>query len=136
MNLTAHLQIVGLLQLLLAAAHFFFPKRFGWKEDFAKVSLLNRQIFYVHSFFITLVLALFGILTVAATDLLLRNDELTRYVLGGFVLFWTARWLIQFFVYDSRLWRGHPFNTAMHIFFSLMWTYYVAVYGWAFWRQL
>ena len=136
MSLTLHLQIVGGLQLLLALAHFFFPKRFGWKEDFAKVSLLNRQIFYVHGFFITLILVLFGLLTGLATDLLLRNDELTRYVLGGLVLFWSARWLIQFFVYDPRLWRGHRFNTAMHILFSLMWTYYVAVYGLAFLRQL
>jgi hypothetical protein len=129
MNIALHLKIVGALQLLLAFSHIFFPRRFGWKEDCAKLTLLNRQIFFVHAFFITLVLALFGLLSVLHSDLLLRGDELSRLVLAGLVVFWLARLFIQFFVYDSQLWRGHRFNTTTHIFFSLMWIYYVATYA-------
>src|SRR5262249_45316420 len=112
-----------------------FPGRFGWKEDCAKLSLLNRQIFFVHAFFITVVVALFGGLSLFYTHLLLRRDELSKIILIGFLFFWGARLFIQFFVYDSSLWRGHRFNTAMHIFFASMWIYYIAVYGATLWLQ-
>ena len=129
MTLTFHLKIIGALLLLLASAHLFFPQRFGWKEDFAKVSLLNRQIFYVHCFFIILILAMIGVLTLFYTSLLLRRDELTKIILAALVLFWAARLFIQLFIYDRQLWRGHRFNTAMHILFTGMWSYYVAVFA-------
>jgi hypothetical protein len=135
MNLALHLKSVGALLLLLAFAHLFFPKRFGWKEDLAKLSLLNRQVFLVHAFFITLVLVLFGLLSLIYTDTILEPGPLARIVLVGLVIFWAARLFIQFFVYDARLWRGNRFNTTMHVLFSLMWTYYVAVYAIALWHQ-
>ena len=136
MTINLHLKIVGILLLFLAFAHVLFPRRFGWKEDFAKVSLLNRQIFYVHCFFIVLMLAMIGFLTLFYTSLLLRRDELARIVLAGLALFWAARLFIQIFVYDSKLWRGHRFNTLMHVLFTGMWSYYVAVFGAALYVQL
>ena len=135
MNLNFHLKVTGVLLLLLAAAHLGFPKRFSWKEDLAKLSLLNRQIFEVHCFFIILMLALFGLLSLVYTGLLLRPDPLARVILIGLVIFWAARLFIQFFVYDSRLWRGDLFNTIVHVLFSLMWTYYTAIYAVTLWHQ-
>lgn len=135
MNLALHLRLAGALLLLLAFAHLFFPRRFGWKEDLANLSLLNRQMFYVHCFFIVLVLVLFGLLSLFYTAALLSTGPLPKAVLTGLVLFWSARLLIQFFVYDSRLWKGQPFNTGIHILFSALWAYYVAVYASALWHQ-
>jgi hypothetical protein len=129
------LKMAGALMLLLALGHVYFPKRFGWKEELGRLSLLNRQIFLVHCFFICLVLGMFGVLSLVYTGTLTQPGPLARLVLGGLVIFWTARLYIQFFVYDPRLWKGNRFNTAMHIFFSLMWLYYVAVYAAALWRQ-
>ncbi len=135
MNLALHLKLAGALLLLLASAHLFFPRYFGWKEDLAKLSLLNRQMFYVHCFFIVLVLVLFGMLSLFCAAALLSPGPLPKAVLTGFVLFWSARLFIQFFVYDSRLWKGQTFNTGIHIFFSVLWAYYVAVYASALWQQ-
>jgi UDP-N-acetylmuramyl pentapeptide phosphotransferase/UDP-N-acetylglucosamine-1-phosphate transferase len=50
--------------LLLAALHFAIPKELGWKDDLAKLSAINRQIFQVHVSFIVLILILFGCLTI------------------------------------------------------------------------
>jgi len=136
MNLNLHLKIVGVIMITLAAAHVYFPKRFGWREELEKVSLLTRQIFYVHCFFISLVLLLVGMLSLFGTEHLLQQTPLAKMVLAGLTLFWGIRLVIQFFVYDSKLWRGNAFNTTMHILFSLMWTYYLTVYGVALWRQL
>ncbi len=135
MNQNIHLKIVGGLMLLLAFAHIHFAKRFGWKEELQRVSLLTRQIFNVHCFFIALVLVLCGLLSILYTGPLLDRGPLARAILSGLVIFWTARLFIQFFVYDSRLWRGDRLNTAMHILFSLMWVYYTFVYSAALWQQ-
>ena len=34
--------------MLLAILHAGFYKRFNWKDELPKLSLLNKQIFYVH----------------------------------------------------------------------------------------
>src|ERR1700722_320817 len=109
-------------------SHFYFPKRFGWRAELEKVSLLTRQIFYVHCFFIWVVLVMFGLLSLVYTDLLLQPGPLARIILAAFVVFWGARLMIQLFVYDAELWKGNRFNTLMHLLFTLMWSYYVRVY--------
>lgn len=79
---------------------------------------------------------MFGVLALGFTETLLDRTALARVVLAGLVLFWLARLIVQFFVYDPRLWKGNRFNTRVHLLFSAMWAYYVAVFAWAFWYQL
>ena len=57
-------------------------------------------------------------------------------VLAGLTVFWGIRLLMQWFVYDSKLWRGQRFETWMHVIFSGVWLYFTAVYAVAFWRQV
>jgi hypothetical protein len=37
-DIPTHLRIAGILLIALAAAHPFFPARFGWKEDLASAA--------------------------------------------------------------------------------------------------
>jgi hypothetical protein len=136
MTLLALLRIAGLLLLGLAASHALFPKRLGWKEDLARLTPLNRQIFLVHTFFIVLVVTMMGVVSLAFADLLVTPSPLARLVLAGLALFWAARLFVQWFVYDASLWRGDRFNTMVHVVFSVLWTYLTAVYGAALWIQL
>ena len=115
--------------MALAVAHVFFPKRFQWKEELARLSPLNRQIFIVHTLFICLVVMLFGALSCFAPETLLAPSRLSRLVLGGIAGFWGLRLLVRWLVYDRRLWLGHRFNPAMHFLFTALWIYLVAVYG-------
>lgn len=131
-----HLKLAGATLLLLGLAHALLPRRFNWRGELSVVSLLNRQIFQVHCFFIGLILCMSGLLALAFTDALLERTALARVVLAGMVLFWLARLIVQFFVYHPTLWRGDPFNTCVHLLFSLLWTYYSAVFAWALWAQL
>jgi hypothetical protein len=135
MHLNIHLKIVGTLMLMLAAAHAYFPKPFGWKDDLRQLSLVNRQIFLVHCIFIVLVLVLSGLLSLFCAELLTQPSLLARAVLSGLVVFWAVRLFAQFFIYDAKLWKGNLFNTTMHVLFSLMWTYYVTVYVAVLWSQ-
>jgi hypothetical protein len=129
MNLTLHLQIVGVLLLLLAIAHAFFDRYFGWSRELGRVSLFTRRVFFVHCFFIALTLALSGAGSILYSGTLLRPDPLSRGILAALVVFWLCRLLAQFFAYDAAIWRGSRFRTSMHVFFSLLWCYVTAVYA-------
>ena len=129
------LQLAGSLQLTLAFAHFGFARHFGWREELQRVSLLTRQIFWVHTGFIMLVLAGFGCLSLfCATDLTTPN-QLARTILGELAVFWSVRLYCQLFVYRSELWRGNRLNTFAHTLFTLLWAFFAAVYVIAFYRQ-
>ena len=134
-NIPFHLHLVGASLIFLAMAHIDFCKRFHWQEELVRLSLLNRQIFYVHSFFICLVLVQMGLLCLLAPTALLEHSLLGRYVAVGFAAFWLIRLYSQWFVYDWRLWRGKYFETSMHAIFTLLWTYYVLVFAEVAWKQ-
>ncbi len=136
MTVAIHLKIVGVLLIILALFHVTFPNRFAWKQEFVDLSLFNRQMAYVHCGFIGLMVLMQGILALFFTDLLLERTALAKPVLAGVAVFWFARLLVQFFVYSPALWRGDRFNTAMHVVFSVLWTYFTVVFAWAFALQL
>ena len=51
---------------VLVVVNLFVPRRFHWREELARLSLLNRQIFQAHSIFLVLML---GAVLGAAADL-------------------------------------------------------------------
>lgn len=128
MRFDLQLSVAGILQVSLAFAHLGFGRRLGWKDDLARLSLVNRQIFQVHTFFIGLVLVLFGMLDLLAGKLLLDGSVLARSVSGGLAVFWGARLWVQWFVFDHRLWRGKRFETTVHAIFTLLWTWLCALH--------
>lgn len=129
MNPEWHLRIAGALQIVLALMHLGFPRRFNWAEELARLSLLNRQMFQVHTLFVCLVLLLIGALSLLAPAALLEPSALSRLVLLGIAIFWAVRLYCQWFVYDPALWRGRTFETTVHAVCTLLWLYLTAVYA-------
>lgn len=127
-----HLKIIGGIMLVLAIVHIAFPRRFEWKKEFASLSLINKEIMYVHTFFIALAVFLMGILCLTSADELIGTQLGKRIALGLFV-FWFFRLLIQFFGYSSALWKGKRFETCIHIIFSILWTYFSVIFLLSFW---
>lgn len=133
-DLTLHLQLCGAALLLLCLLHFVFPRRFRWGEDLAQLTLLNRQIFYVHTFFVGLVLVMMGLPLVIEPQSWLERTRAGQWVAGGFTIFWGLRLFIQWFGYSSTLWRGKPFETLVHLAFTLLWSYLTLI-GALLWRH-
>jgi hypothetical protein len=129
MTLAVHLQIVGVLLILLGLSHALFNRYFGWTQELAAVSIWTRQVFFVHNFFIGLGVTLAGAVSLFCADDLLQPSALSRAVLACMTTFWLCRLLAQFFAYDSAIWRGNQFRTFMHVAFALLWCYVTAVYG-------
>ena len=118
---------IGFLLVVLAVLHVGFARYFDWRREFAAVSLINRQIMYVHTFFVAFTVLLMGLLCLTSAPELV-GTPLGRRVALGCGLFWTARLLIQFFGYSSQLWRGKRFETFVHVVFSAFWAYLSAVF--------
>ena len=129
MTLRLHVQIVGALLLSLGLLHAFFNRYFGWDKELASISVLTRRIFFVHSFFIGLSLVMMGAGSIFCVDALLQPSQLSRVLLAGLAVFWSCRLVTQLFVYEPAIWRGRGFYTVMHVAFSILWVYVVAVYG-------
>jgi hypothetical protein len=47
-TLLIHLRIVGIVMASLVAVNLIVPSRFHWREEMARLSLVNRQIFQAH----------------------------------------------------------------------------------------
>ncbi len=130
------LRLAGASHLVLAIAHIPISRYLGWKADLQGASLLTRQIFWVHCFFICLVLTLMGALAACDPATLMTRSPLGLYVNGAIAFFWLVRLFCQWFVYDASLWRGKRFETSIHVLFSVVWMFYVLVYGTALRAQL
>jgi hypothetical protein len=129
MNPEWHLRIAGALQIALALLHIVISRQLNWRDELARLSLVNRQIFHVHTLFICVVLVLIGTLSLLAPDALLEPTQLTRLVLLGIAGFWALRLYCQWFVFDRTLWRGRRFETVAHLLATLLWSYLTAVYA-------
>jgi hypothetical protein len=122
-----HLNIIGWTLTILALVHGIFPRYFNWKSEFKNVSLINREMMYIHTFFIAFGVLLMGILCItSATDLV--ETKLGKTVSLGLSIFWTTRLIIQFFGYSSALWKGKTFETIVHILFTFFWAYLSIVF--------
>ena len=127
--MTLQLQLIGALLVGLALLHSAFGRYFDWRRDFAAVSLLNRQMMHVHTFFVAFTVGLMGLLCLTSAAEL-AGTPLGRRVALGLGVFWLARLLIQFFGYSASLWRGKRFETIVHVLFSLFWAYLTSIFFW------
>lgn len=122
-----HFKIIGILLMTLALLHFYFPKYFSWKQDLGKLTLINRQIMYVHSFFIAFAVFLVGLLCMTSASELIETP-LGKRICLGIGIFWGARLIIQFFGYSAKLWKGKAFETTVHIVLAVFWTYLTIIF--------
>ena len=117
-----HLKIIGLLLIALALIHIVFPKYFNWGKELSSLSLINRQMIMVHTFFIAVTIFLMGLLCLTSSSDLI-DTGLGKKIAMGLGAFWAIRLIIQLFGYSSKLWKGKAFETSIHVLFTLVWAY-------------
>jgi hypothetical protein len=122
-----HLNITGILLVGLGLVHSIFPRYFNWTTELNSLSLINRQMMYVHTLFIALMVFMMGILCLSMSEDLLQT-QLGQNISFGLGLFWTVRLLVQLFGYSSELWKKKRFETGIHILFIFLWTYISVVF--------
>ena len=119
----------------LAFVHVIFPRYFNWKEELKSLSLINREMTYVHTFFIALIVLMFGVLSFFFSFELV-HDSFGKVISLGMGIFWFFRLLAQFFGYSAANWRGKRFETLVHVVFTMLWMYMVTVYCYPFFYKV
>jgi hypothetical protein len=129
MDLILHLRVAGLAVVAVGLAHAALPRVLGWRVELASVSLLTRQVAYVHSAYIGLTCVFLGAIPAFAPELLVTRSALATWLLTGLVGFWGSRLFVQVGVYDPELWHGNGARTAAHVAFLGLWTYETLAYA-------
>ena len=122
-----HIQIIGTLLIVLSLIHVIFPSYFNWKSELQHLSLINRQMMTVHTFFIALTVFLIGLLCVTSASELIETS-LGKKISLGLAVFWTIRLFTQIFIYSPKLWKGKTFETIVHVLFTIFWAYMSLVF--------
>lgn len=129
MTLVLALRITGLSLLVLSLFHVVLWRALDWGTDIGKLSPLTARVFLVHTFFIAFVLGALGLLSFLQPALLLMPSQLARLLLTGIVAFWIARLVIQPLVFDPAMRSGWTRSPLLRIGASVLWVFYVVVYG-------
>ncbi len=122
-----HLKIVGCLLIALSLMHMVIPRYLNWGQELAALSLITKQILYVHTFFIAFIVLLMGLLCLNYSHQLLY-DPFGKVISLGLSGFWLTRLVFQFLVYSPKIWRGKSFETVVHIVFAIAWMYFTCVF--------
>ena len=81
------IKIIGVLLIFLALVHLIFPNYFKWRKELEPLSLINRQMMYVHAFFVAFGVLLMGLLCLTSYDELITTT-FGRRVSLGLGIFW------------------------------------------------
>lgn len=132
--LTLNLTVVGAILVGLGVLHLALPAVLGWRRELADASPLNRDVSYVHCFFIGLACLLWGLLPLTAGRLLVQPGRVTRLVLIGAVAFWASRLVIQLVVFNRHA-RQSVVWLALSAAGTVLWFYLTAVWTWTLLAQ-
>jgi hypothetical protein len=128
--LLLNLTVAGVLLLSLGVMHAVLPAALRWRTELASTSSLNREVSYVHCYFVGLACVLWGLLALAAGSSLLEPSPVTRLVLTGAVVFWASRLLIQLLVFNRHARESRP-CWVLSAAGTCLWLYLTAVWAWA-----
>jgi hypothetical protein len=119
------LRLAAAGQLAIAVVGLMIPRWLDWREPIARMPLLVREVFFVHTWFIALTCVIFGVLTWRfAPEFAAGPSDLGRWFCLSVAVFWGLRSIFQWTVYSTSHWRGRARLTAIH------WTLF---FGYAIW---
>lgn len=116
MKLVQLLQLVAAIQLMIAIMNLFLFRMMKWQPELGQLSLLVREVVQVHSWFISIILGFFAILTLRfQNDMATLSHPFFAWFAAGIGIFWLFRTFLQLFYYSPSHWRGRPVRTLIHI---------------------
>jgi hypothetical protein len=114
-HLELFLRIIAVAQVALAVLSACLPRILRWGPDIARMPLLLREVFVIHSWFISLTLLIWGVLTWRfAPEMAHAPTALSRWLCGAIAIFWGIRCVLQWLHYSPAHWRGIPSRTVIH----------------------
>ena len=129
MNLELLIFAGGILHFGILLASAMVPKVLDWKASLEKLDGLFRQLVWVHGAFIVLVIIGFGLLSVVLAGDLASGTPLARGMCLFISLFWAARLIVQFFVFDAKPYLKTTLLKAGYHGLTAVFIYITEIYG-------
>ena len=118
-TLPSLLTVAAAAQLSVAVLNLFLARLLHWRDDLKRAPLLLREVFHVHSWFITVTLVIFGAITLRCAGEL-SVEPIGRWLAAGFGVFWALRTVLQITYYSSSHWKGNTPRTVIHIILLIL----------------
>jgi hypothetical protein len=125
----SQLFVGGLLHFVVLMASAMTPRVLDWHANLATLHPFLRRLFWVYGFFIVLTIVSFGTLTLVRADDLASATPLARSVCAVIAIFWLARLMVQFFVFDARPFLTTTFRRVGYHGLTLLFGALVFIYG-------
>jgi hypothetical protein len=109
------IQLAGGIQVAIIAANIRLPGRLQVRKHLATVPQFIRQIFYVHWFYIVLVLGGFSAICLGFAPQLAGGTGLGRFLSGFLALLWLSRLALQWLYYDREVRRANRVLDAAYV---------------------
>jgi hypothetical protein len=131
LNATTLIILAGLCHFGILIASAVAPQMLDWKHSLAPLKRMNRQVIWTHGAYIAGMIAAFGVLSVAAPQLLTDGSPLARIVCAFIAAFWGVRLVLQLLVLDPSEHVKTPWLAAGYHTLTLVFLFVTAVYAWS-----
>ncbi len=111
-QLIPYIWLAGIVHIIIAVANLVLPTKLDYKQKLAKVSPIIRQIFFVHSGYIVLILVGFGLACLFFAPELAGGSTLGVSLSAFMAAFWVSRVFVHGFYYDRATKRQYPILNA------------------------
>ena len=109
------LRVAAAAQLSVAILNLFLIRIMKWQPDLERAPLLIREVFQIHCYFISITLAIFGVITWRFAGVMAAGtNPIGTWLAVGIGLFWGIRSIMQWSHYSREHWRGDPTRTVIH----------------------
>lgn len=131
MNLEWLIFASGVLHFGTLLASAAAPRVLNWRVELLKLDRLSRQVIWVHGAFLALVILAFGLVTTMFAADLAAGSPLARGICGFIALFWGARLMIQFVMFDATPFLRTALLKAGYHGLTLVFIYQTLALSWA-----
>ncbi|MBE2179111.1 MAG: hypothetical protein IAE97_01380 [Chthoniobacterales bacterium] len=116
-------------QACLAVLNLNVARIMRWQSDIERMPLLVRQVFHVHTWFVSAALLIFAVLTWRfAPQIAAGGDPVYRWLACAIGIFWGVRAMLQVCYYSSSHWRGIPSRTVVHVILLAVYSSWAVLY--------
>jgi hypothetical protein len=123
------LQLAAAVQLLILIASASTPRVLDWRKNLAVLHPFLRKLFWVYGVFVVIVIIAFAVLTFRHADAMAAREPVARSLCLFIAIFWGARLLVQFAIFDARPFLTNWFyKTGFHAL-TIIFAFLTFVYG-------
>ena len=123
------LQLAAAVQLLILIASASTPRVLDWRKNLAVLHPFLRKLFWVYGVFVVMVIIAFAVLTFRHADAMATREPVARSLCLFIAIFWGARLLVQFAIFDARPFLTNWFyKTGFHAL-TITFAFLTFVYG-------